>query len=122
MPRGSDSRFNGPMTGAKAAPFPGFITPCDPMLREQAPEGAGWLHEIKIDGYRAQLHIHGGRIRVYSRSGYDWTEQFHQIAQAARALASHDLIIDPGASRRSTSAATRAIASSTPARRAPATR
>jgi bifunctional non-homologous end joining protein LigD len=80
--------------GAKPAPFPAFIEPCDPTLREQAPEGSEWLHEIKIDGYRAQLHIRDGRIRVYSRSGYDWTEQFHQIAQAAQALASHDLIID----------------------------
>jgi ATP-dependent DNA ligase len=25
---------------------------------------------VKIDGYRAQLHIQSGRIRVYSRSGY----------------------------------------------------
>jgi bifunctional non-homologous end joining protein LigD len=94
MPRRSISRFKDPKAGAKAASFPGFVTPCDPTLREQAPAGADWLHEIKIDGYRAQLHIQGGRIRVYSRSGYDWTEQFHQIAQAAQALASQDLIID----------------------------
>jgi bifunctional non-homologous end joining protein LigD len=80
--------------GARQAPFPGFIEPCDPTLREQAPEGAGWLHEIKIDGYRAQLHIHDGHIRVYSRNGYDWTAQFHQIASAAKALSSHDLVID----------------------------
>jgi bifunctional non-homologous end joining protein LigD len=94
MSRRSVSRFKGHIAGAKAAPFPGFIEPCDPTLREQAPDGSEWLHEIKIDGYRAQLHIQGGRIRVYSRSGYDWTEQFHQIAQAAQALISHDLIID----------------------------
>jgi hypothetical protein len=74
--------------------FPRFRAPCDPTLREQAPSGSDWLHEIKIDGYRAQLHICDGQIRVYSRSGYDWTEQFHQIAQAAQALTSHDLIID----------------------------
>jgi bifunctional non-homologous end joining protein LigD len=60
--------------GAKPAPYPGLIAPCDPTLRERAPEGSDWLHEIKIDGYRAQLHIHDGRLRVYSRSGYDWTE------------------------------------------------
>jgi bifunctional non-homologous end joining protein LigD len=80
--------------GRRQAAFPGFITPCDPTLREQAPEGADWLHEIKIDGYRAQLQIRAGRIRVYSRNGYDWTAQFHQIARAAKALAAHDLIID----------------------------
>ena len=80
--------------GAKRAPVPGFITPCDPTLRERAPDGSGWLHEIKIDGYRAQLHIHGGRITVYSRSGYDWTDQFRQIARAAQALSVDDAIID----------------------------
>jgi bifunctional non-homologous end joining protein LigD len=55
---------------------------------------AGWLHEIKADGYRAQVHIHHRRITVYSRSGYNWTEHFHQIAHAVRALSEHDLIID----------------------------
>jgi len=53
MPRRSISRFKGHVAGAKAASFPGFVTPCDPTLREQAPAGADWLHEIKIDGYRA---------------------------------------------------------------------
>jgi bifunctional non-homologous end joining protein LigD len=80
--------------GAKPAPYPGFIAPCDPTLRERAPEGSDWLHEIKIDGYRAQLHIHDGRVRVFSRSGYDWTEQFSQIARAAEALSARELIID----------------------------
>jgi bifunctional non-homologous end joining protein LigD len=63
-------------------------------LRARAPDGLQWLHEIKIDGYRAQLHIRGGRVSVYSRSGYDWTKQFGQIARAAEALSTIDLIID----------------------------
>jgi bifunctional non-homologous end joining protein LigD len=62
--------------GAKRAPFSGFIAPCDPTLGERAPDGPGWLHEIKIDGYRAQVHIHRARVTVYSRSGYNWTDQF----------------------------------------------
>jgi bifunctional non-homologous end joining protein LigD len=80
--------------GAKRAPFPGFIAPCDPTLRDRAPDGSGWLHEIKIDGYRAQVQIHHGRITVYSRSGYNWTHHFQQIAHAVKALSGHDLIID----------------------------
>jgi bifunctional non-homologous end joining protein LigD len=63
-------------------------------LRERAPDGPGWLHEVKIDGYRAQLHVHGERITVYSRSGYNWTDQFRQIARAAQALSVDDAIID----------------------------
>jgi hypothetical protein len=44
---------------------------CDPTLRYHAPDGPAWLHEIKIDGCRAQVHIHHGPISVYSRSGYN---------------------------------------------------
>jgi hypothetical protein len=40
-------------------------------------------HEIKTDGYRAQLHIRDGKIAVYSRSGYNWSDEFAPIAQAA---------------------------------------
>jgi hypothetical protein len=74
--------------------MPGFVEPCDPTLRDDAPRGPEWVHEVKIDGYRAQLHIRDGQVKVYSRKGYDWTEQFGQIARAAAALAAHDLIID----------------------------
>lgn len=92
--RSPRSRRRFPLPGAKAAPYPGFIAPCDPTLCERAPAGSDWLHEIKIDGYRAQLHVHDGRVRVFSRSGYDWTEQFGQIARAADALSRWELIID----------------------------
>ena len=34
-----------------------------PSLVEQPPEGDGWLHEIKFDGYRTQLVIDAGRVR-----------------------------------------------------------
>ena len=94
LKRSPRSRRRVALPGAKPAPFPGFIAPCDPTLRERAPEGTDWLHEIKIDGYRAQLHIREGRVRVFSRSGYDWTEQFSQIARAAEALSAPELIID----------------------------
>ena len=94
LKRSPRSRRRSALPGAKPAPYPGFIAPCDPTLRERAPEGSDWLHEIKIDGYRAQLHIHDRRVKVFSRSGYDWTEQFSQIARAADALSARALIID----------------------------
>jgi hypothetical protein len=31
------------VTGAKPAPFPGFVEPCHPTLREEAPAGARWV-------------------------------------------------------------------------------
>ena len=83
-----------PIAGAKRAGQPGYIEFADPTLRDRAPKGGAWVHEIKTDGYRAQLHIRRGKITIYSRSGYDWTKQFTPIATAAKALSMHDLIID----------------------------
>jgi bifunctional non-homologous end joining protein LigD len=82
------------IAGAGEAPYPGFVEFCDPTLREKPPAGREWLHEIKIDGYRAQVHIHAGQVTVYSRGGYDWTRQFATIARAAEALRADDAIID----------------------------
>src|SRR4051812_27740151 len=51
-------------TEARKAPMPGFVEPCDPTLQERAPTGDGWIFEIKTDGYRAQVHIRNGRLRI----------------------------------------------------------
>jgi bifunctional non-homologous end joining protein LigD len=79
--------------GARRCGEPGFIEPCDPTLRDTAPSGTEWLHEIKSDGYRAQVHIQHGNTKVYSRNGYDWTQQFKGIADALRGL-KHEAVID----------------------------
>jgi bifunctional non-homologous end joining protein LigD len=80
--------------GARSRPYPGFIAFCDPTLREQASPGRQWVHEIKTDGYQAQVHIRDGKVIVYSRSGYDWTRQFAAIAKAASRLKVRDAILD----------------------------
>jgi bifunctional non-homologous end joining protein LigD len=74
--------------------MPGFIEPCDPTLYHHAPSGPDWVYEIKTDGYRAQVHIRNGEVTIYSRGGYDWTEQFGAIAAAATKLKVRDAIID----------------------------
>jgi bifunctional non-homologous end joining protein LigD len=74
--------------------MPGFIEPCDPTLHERAPVGSGWVYEIKTDGYRAQVHIRNKRVTIYSRSGYDWTDEFAPIARAASKLKVRDAIFD----------------------------
>src|SRR5215475_6400026 len=80
--------------GARASAFPGFVEPCDPVLHETSPDGPGWLHEIKIDGYRAQLQINVGKIVIFSRNGRNWTREFASIAAAAEFLGDRELIID----------------------------
>ena len=62
--------------------MPGFIKPQLAALKTRAPKGDLWLHEIKFDGYRVQVHVNSGRKRVYTRSGLDWTKRFSTIAGA----------------------------------------
>jgi bifunctional non-homologous end joining protein LigD len=80
------------LPGAKPAPFPGFIEPSHPTLRNKAPSGARWVHEIKFDGYRTQLHLQQGCPAIYTRRGYDWTRRFQPIADALATLPADDLI------------------------------
>src|SRR5512132_3820072 len=62
--------------------MPGFIKPQLATLRTKAPQGEQWLHEIKYDGYRVQVHLNRGRKKVYTRNGLDWTKRFSTIAGA----------------------------------------
>src|SRR5690242_17180176 len=66
---------------AKKSAMPGFIPPQLATLRSKAPSGS-WLHEIKYDGYRVQLHLNRGKRTVYTRTGLDWTRRFSSIAGA----------------------------------------
>ena len=61
----------------------------DPQLAtlvKEPPSGAGWVHEIKYDGYRIGCRLRGGRATLISRNGKDWTAAFPDIAAAAAAL------------------------------------
>jgi bifunctional non-homologous end joining protein LigD len=80
--------------GARPAPMPRFIEPCLATLRTHAPPGSEWVHEIKYDGYRLQLHIAGDRVTLLTRRGYDWTARFPTLAAAARTLGVTQAIID----------------------------
>lgn len=72
-----------------------FIPPMVPKLVAAPPQGEGWIHEVKLDGYRAQVVINGpDDIRVFSKSGADWTKTFAGIAEAARELDVENAIID----------------------------
>nr|WP_314257941.1 ATP-dependent DNA ligase [uncultured Devosia sp.] len=65
-----------------------------PKLVDLPPAGDGWLHEIKYDGYRIQIHVAGGKVTTYTRNGFDWTDKFPVIAKAARGVPARTAIID----------------------------
>jgi bifunctional non-homologous end joining protein LigD len=60
--------------------MPGFIKPQLATLKAKAPVGPHWLHEIKFDGYRVQVHLNKGKRKVYTRNGLDWTKRFSVVA------------------------------------------
>jgi len=66
----------------KRIEMPGFIKPQLATLRTKAPQGEQWLHEIKYDGYRMQVHLNRGRKKVFTRNGLDWSKRFTEIAGA----------------------------------------
>src|SRR3954466_6219240 len=64
---------------------PNFYAGAKPQLatlKSKAPKGEQWLHEIKFDGYRIQVHLNRGRKKVFTRNGLDWTKRFSVIAGA----------------------------------------
>lgn len=71
-----------------------FVAPMMPKLVDTAPAGEGWLHEVKFDGYRTQVHLEGGKVFVFTRNGTDWTERYAPIAYAAAQLPCSSTILD----------------------------
>jgi bifunctional non-homologous end joining protein LigD len=67
---------------AEKSEMPGFIKPQLATLKATAPKGDQWLHEIKFDGYRVQVHLNKGKRKVFTRNGLDWTKRFSLIADA----------------------------------------
>jgi bifunctional non-homologous end joining protein LigD len=71
-----------------------FIHPSRPTSASQVPAGDGWLHEIKHDGYRLMIRKAGDRVRLYTQSGYDWTDRYPAVTGAAAVLKANSAIID----------------------------
>jgi bifunctional non-homologous end joining protein LigD len=72
--------------------MPKFIEPQLAKLVDRPPDLAGWGHEVKFDGYRAQLRVEKGKAAIRTRKGLDWTERFSAIAKQASAFP--DCIVD----------------------------
>lgn len=74
--------------------LPAFRAVQKATLVDHAPTGNGWFHEMKYDGYRCLLAIGGGKVRIHTRTGLDWTDRFSGIAEAAQALDLPPALID----------------------------
>lgn len=71
-----------------------FIEPLMPTLVDKPPEGDGWIHEVKFDGYRSQIIIDDAEVRIFTRRGLDWTAKYRDLVETARGLNVRSAIID----------------------------
>src|SRR5439155_913595 len=92
--RSSSRSFARALPGATLAPFPAFIQPCLALPRTEVPTARGLVHELKLDGYRVQAHIRDGRVRLYTRGGFDWTSRFATIVAGMTRLPAGKLVLD----------------------------
>lgn len=70
------------------------ITPQLAVKSDKLPSGAGWLYEIKYDGYRVIAYKNDEKITLKSRKNTDLSEKFPEICQAIKKLDAKNLILD----------------------------
>lgn len=63
-------------------------------LVDKVPDDEGWLFEMKYDGYRCLAAVEGNNVRLHTRSGLDWTEQFSALVGPFQALKVRSSLID----------------------------
>ncbi len=63
-------------------------------LVDQPFSGRGWLFEIKYDGVRILAERAGKRVRLYGRSGQDFTARYPEIVEALAALPVERAVLD----------------------------
>ncbi len=68
--------------------------PCIPTRGTKVPSSKNWLHEIKHDGYRLIVQREGKRARLFTRHGYDWSDKYPLITEAALRMRSTTFVLD----------------------------
>lgn len=74
------------LPGARRQPLPAGFAPQLCSQQSTPPQGDGWLHESKWDGYRLLADLDDGHVRLRSRNALDWTAELPRIAAAIEAL------------------------------------
>lgn len=63
-------------------------------LMDQPPGGEGWIHEIKLDGYRLLGFVSGSESTLRTRNGKDWSSNFPAILAALGKLKVSSAVLD----------------------------
>ena len=78
--------------------FPSFVAPQLAQQARSAPTTKEWVHELKLDGYRVQIHLRNDgahrETRLLTRNGLDWTARMPELSKAAATLDVDSAILD----------------------------
>ncbi|WP_437735756.1 non-homologous end-joining DNA ligase [Sorangium sp. So ce1335] len=89
--------------GARVAAMPEKVRPQVPKRlparkakgeASGAPDGAGWLHEIQVDGFRIMARVEDGRVRLVDERGKGVEGRFEPIAAAIAGLGLESALLD----------------------------
>jgi len=94
-PQAAKDRFiKAELSGLSREELPRFVPPQLASEATTAPSGSGWLHELKLDGYRVQCRLEAGKATLLTRSGLDWTRRMGEVADAAAKLPAERALLD----------------------------
>ncbi|MCU1325001.1 MAG: dependent ligase [Bryobacterales bacterium] len=62
------------------------------LRKTELPEGEGWLHELKLDGYRAVAFKTGGEVHLRSRNDKDFALRYASITKALAGMPNETVI------------------------------
>ncbi len=90
----SDAKFEAVLESLPKEAQPGFLKPQLALEATKPPDTEGWLHELKLDGYRIQARKEGRKVQMLTRSGLDWTHRIPEVARAVGALPVSAITLD----------------------------
>ncbi len=74
--------------------LPPFVEPQLATLADAVPTAAGWIYELKFDGYRTLVRADGKAVRCFTRTGLDWTDRYGAVPKAIAALRLRGTLLD----------------------------
>lgn len=74
--------------------LPAFIPPQLAFPADKPMDQSGWIHELKLDGYRIQARKNGSKVELFTRTGLDWTHRMKSIAAEVASLSAESALID----------------------------
>ena len=83
-----------PAARATKSGLPRFIAPQLATLVSAPPMDGNWIYEVKHDGYRLLARLSGGEVRLFTRSGKDWTAKLPHLVQALKESKLDDTWLD----------------------------